>query len=421
MLVNSQFGEVDINDDLIETIIKDLPNNYNTLEKCIYIYVRICQKFSFSVSYFLEEMIESHDFCLPDISKDMSSLLFNNITCHKFAILFSTILSNLFNVKTKIVYSDPSRDNGTMTQWHDSVKYGSGHQSVIVSLDDSTIWFDPLLSFLGPLSDLYNVKNGTELKGIKCINGNNAFLNSTIEKVYSNFLNETEIKTQEQFEYPCRFSTLEEALAEFNKSIHNYEYSDIDLLSYMLTCKNRFLINLGHRYEATISIISNLRPTDTAFDIKISRRQYKATWEFILTVYDNENNMHRYFKYDKKNKKLQPTNPEDLKNKINLYTYIIGDNFKIPGINDSPLDFLDTYFKYLSDDEVFMIKDYIEELDSTCQDSLLTYLKHCNHKQIMKLLEDISQVFDYSYPCDINPNFAKNCTNRSICLEKKLR
>ena len=147
MLVNSQFGEVDINDDLIETIIKDMPNNYNTLEKCIYIYVRICQKFSFSVSYFLEEMIESHDFCLPDISKDMSSLLFNNITCHKFAILFSTILSNLFNVKTKIVYSDPSRDNGTMTQWHDSVKYGSGHQSVIVSLDDSTIWFDPLLFF----------------------------------------------------------------------------------------------------------------------------------------------------------------------------------------------------------------------------------------------------------------------------------
>ena len=110
-------------------------------------------------------------------------------------------------------------------------------------------------SFLGSLSDLYNVKNGTELKGIKCINGNNAFLNSTIEKVYSNFLNETEIKTQEQFEYPCRFSTLEEALAEFNKSIHNYEYSDIDLLSYMLPCKNRFLINLGHRYEATICII----------------------------------------------------------------------------------------------------------------------------------------------------------------------
>ena len=67
----------------------------------------------------------------------------------------------------------------------------------------------------------------------------------------------------------------------------------------------------------------------------------------------------------------------------------------------------------------FMIKDYIEELDSTCQDSLLTYLKHCNHKQIMKLLEDISQVFDYSYPCDINPNFAKNCTNRSICLENQ--
>lgn len=420
MLVNSQFGGVDINDELIEIIIKDMPNYYSTIEKCMYIYIKICQRFSFSVGYFLEDMIESHTFYQYNISEDMSSLLFNNITCHKFSVLFSTILSNLFNVKTRIVYSDPSKDNGAMTQWHDSIEYGLGHQSVIAYLDDSTIWFDPLLSFLGPLSDLYNVKNGTELKGIKCISGDSEFLNETIGKVYSDCLNGTEMKTQEQFERSYRFSTLEEALAEFNKSIHNCEYGDMDLLSYMLTCKDKFLTNFDRRYVVTTSIVSNLRPDGTAFDIEISGRPHKATWEFILTVYDNRNNIHYYFKYDKQDKRLKPTEEEGVKNKIKLYTYITGDGFKIPGINDSPVDFLAPYFKYLSDDEVFMIKDYIEELEPTCQDSLMAYLKHSNHKQIMKLLEDIFQFFDSLYPCDINSDFAKNCTNKSICLEKNI-
>ena len=418
-MLKSQFGNVNINNDLINTITKDIPDNYSTLEKCISTYIKICQNFSFSINYFLEEMIQPHAFYDFDINKDMSSLLFNNITCHKFAVLFSTILSKIFNVKTKIVYSDPSRDGGAMTEWKDSTTYGLGHQSVIACLDNMLIWFDPLLSYLGSFSDLYNAKCGTELQGIKCVNRNDDFFQNPINKVYSDCLNGTHIKTHVQFDESYNFSTLQEILTAFNNSIQKCEYSNMDLLSYMLTCKNRFPINLSYQYQITASIFSHLRPDGNAFDIEVSGRTYKATWEYIFTIHDKLNGTYCYFKYDKQTKKLVPISKEDLKNKIELHTYITSDDFKVPGINDSPIDFLTPYFKYLSSDEIYIIKDYIENLTPTCQSSLIDYLKCSNEKQIIDVFNDIFDFFDSPYPCDINSDFAKKCSSKSKCLEKR--
>lgn len=421
MKLSSQFGIIDIKDELINTIIKDIPDNYNNLEKCIATYIKICQQFSFSINYFLEEMIQPHPFFDSNINDDMNGLLLNNITCHKFAILFSTILTKIFNIKTQIVYSDPSKDGGAMTEWQYSNEYALGHQSVIAYIDNMTIWFDSLLSYLGPFSDLYNAKIGNELIGIKCISGNNIVFKNTINKVYFDCLKGHQLITHEEFEKPYNINSIETILYEFNKNIHNCQYKDMDLLSYLLTCKNKVSSNLNNVYEITASFTTHILTDEDAYEIKISGKTYKATWEFILTIKDKISENYYYFKYNKQNKKLEPIDQQDLKNKIDSNIYITGDQFKIPGINDSPLDLLDSnIFKYLGSDEIYMLEDYIKDIEPRCLEGLLNYLKNSNETQIMEIIYDILDYYDCPYPCDFNSDFNKKCINKNKCEHKHI-
>ncbi len=409
MKLNTKFGIIDIKDGIIQGVIEGLPTSYNTLEKSIYIYIRICRGFSFSMSYFLEEMIEPHTFC--HLNSDMDKLQFNNMTCHKFSVLFSSILRELVGIEAKIVCSNPGKD---IQSFQEANRYGYGHQSVVVSFSNCSIWFDPLLSFLGPLSDFYNAKNGTCLAGIRCIYGDDEELESTIEKVYYNILERNNILSQSNLEGSCTTGYgWQDIITEFNNAMQTCSLTGMDLLSHMLTLSKRPTNDLVQISPSIIVDVGN--DYDESISINISNKKINATWQFILTI--KHEGIYHYFKYNKKIQKLEVVSKEVLRDNINQKKYLASSKFQIPGLDEQSIDFLSPFFEYFCEDELYDIENYIQTLPASCKEFLLDYLKRAT-RGAEDILSEIACLATDVNPCELDCIKKESCSYKIKCLIK---
>lgn len=393
MKLQSQFGMINIDQNLIQKLLQH-SDNYEGIEKVIYLYLEICNNFSFSMKYFLEEILEPHNIITGGrLEQDMNLLVKNNITCHKFSVLFSMIVSNFLGYSAKIIFNNPMM-NFNKNHYDSAFCYGMGHQSVIVNFNNLSLKFDPLVSFLGSNSDFYNVKVGTQLKGIEVIKGNSTEIQKMIQRVYQKFRGHN-IYSQEEFETFNYSNNIE----ELNQDLQNCSLEGMDLLSYLLTCKKRYFPS------SSLYFLLDKEPQKDSIEIDYYHRNIKATWATILIVKDN------YYIYQKETQKFIPISKEIVASKLKKEVWVTRDRFKIKEVEDSLIN-LKRYEAMFAGDELYNLKEYLEQLPEECQNFFKDYLE--KYPNCFQALEEIIYLDNWQYPCELE-SIKTTCLNRKKC------
>ena len=228
-----------INQELKNTILKDISLFSTDLEKAIYIYIKMCKILTYDEEYFAVGQNEEYDVVRKhqDIFNIKNITLSNNkIVCHDFNAIYAKLLNEL-GILSKTTYTE-------------LVGYGNSHPSLTFRCSNFLIKVDSVTSVLN--GDITNAKLNQRLKGIICINENQKtkkeFLNILTKVYYKISEKETirisknkvmEIENYEDIkkEY-CSDSNIEldiyEKLAILIKKVNSTNLIGIDFWSYLL-------------------------------------------------------------------------------------------------------------------------------------------------------------------------------------------
>ena len=149
-----------LNQELEQEIISDMPEDASTLEKAIYIYIKMCKILTYSKEYYAVNQRGAATLKYKD--PDYISTITpdnNEIVCYMFNNMYANLLNKYLNLNFKNNFK--SRMNNI---------YGEGHVSLEFRVDKFLITADSTKSILN--ADLMLAKVNHPLKGIECINKN---------------------------------------------------------------------------------------------------------------------------------------------------------------------------------------------------------------------------------------------------------
>lgn len=153
------YKKVVLNEELENAIIGDMPSDLNTLEKAIYIYIKMCKTLTYDEEYAAskekEEVLNKHR-NIGTISNITPSN--NRVVCFEFNIIYSAFLHKL-GVNFKSNYFNEKRE-----------AYGKAHVELHFRCGKFLIVADSVNSILS--GDLTLAKINKTLKGLRCININ---------------------------------------------------------------------------------------------------------------------------------------------------------------------------------------------------------------------------------------------------------
>lgn len=292
--------KVKINEELKNTILKDLDESLTPLEKAIYIYLKLCKYLTYDVKFYLTggELEEQEHQTLDDVSN--ISLEKNSIVCYDFNMLYAKFLQDL-GLKPVIFGREKV--------------YSESHETLEVLFSNLILSADSTTSFFK--NDLTNAKLGLPFKGLKCLTKNTIAqkeFNEALNKVYEIFKKEEKIEFDSLIkEYQILNSlefkiSLKERVEIMCSALTSSSLIDMDLMSYALELKNIlfskeelkeniFFTSLGMRKEKDLSLVAILAFNENGFKIRDKDTIYylynqesfeKITKEEILSLVLNE-------------------------------------------------------------------------------------------------------------------------------------
>ena len=319
------YKNIQLNEDLKEEIIKDLPKDFNNLEKAIYIYIKLCKTLTYDEEYFVKNN-ESGVINHQDINHISNITPSNNkIVCFEFNLIYSKFLDEL-----GIHFSSDYQK-----------QYGIGHSNLEFRVDKFLVIADSVTTILQ--GDLARSKLNVDLVGLKCENINSKTkeeFQDTLKYVY-NYIKEEEKKKES-----IKNSSLEELIQEYKKTIEKKEditfierlsilfdllkknsLVGIDYIAYVIQLKKILFTDLQRKENIRINIIRNNEEKQTKATLIISLN--KISFEDYP-----ENNIH-YISND--NHELSIISKEELQKKFDEehYEYIQDINPRIPNIIES--------------------------------------------------------------------------------------
>lgn len=89
---NTVTHDIKMNEQLKENLISNIPEDFNQLEKSIYLYIKLCQIFSYDDVYYYNDKTETH--------RNVSNILDyneknNKVVCYEFAYIYSDLLRSI--------------------------------------------------------------------------------------------------------------------------------------------------------------------------------------------------------------------------------------------------------------------------------------------------------------------------------------
>ena len=316
------YEKIEISKDLKQEILKDMKNDYNPLEKAIYIYIKMCKLLTYDDEYFADNQKGKSALKHKDTNYINTITTNNNrIVCFEFNLIYSKLLNEL-GIHFK---SDYKSFCGEL--------YGEGHANLEFRYDKFIINADSVTSIL--YGDIKRAKLNEPLNGLTCINKNNKTkqeFNSMIEKIYKDIKREKSLDDLlseykeltdniKSINYYERLSILIEKLEEEN-------LGEIDILGYLLQLRKILFTEEQKTDNIKITIIR---------DKETLSEENKSTSTAIITINDisfidkSDNNIYYYYN---PNKGLKPISKEELQEKFktHLYEYINNNDPQIPDI-----------------------------------------------------------------------------------------
>ena len=233
---------INVNKQLKESLISSVPEEFNQLEKSMYLYIKLCQIFSYDDVYYYDSKTPTKGDVSNIADYDSTN---NKIVCFEFAYIYSDLLRSIGinHIKERAPLED---------------RFDNAHANVEFLADNMAIFADSTVS--ADAGDLLNAKIYGKLNGFRCQlldkDAQEKF-RSSLEKVYR-YIKEKD-KMAELVPSKEKVSNLNivDKFRVFNSSVKNCEFTDIDLLSYIQKLKVTIFTERELRDNAYISFTNN--------------------------------------------------------------------------------------------------------------------------------------------------------------------
>ena len=168
-LVNSTV----VSSELYDEVMKDMPKDYDIVDKSIYLYIKLCQIFSYDESFYINNQQGEPAKIHEDIKRIKSIKPYDEIVCYEFVLLYSHFLSEI----------GVNFDSSNV----DKSKYGGAHVNLAYRADKFLVVADAVSSIL--YGDITGAKVNAPICGLNCYNKNpntKKEFKERVERVYSN-------------------------------------------------------------------------------------------------------------------------------------------------------------------------------------------------------------------------------------------
>lgn len=299
------FKKININEKLKDEILKNIPENYNDLEKIIYIYIKMCKLLRYDAKYFTAQNKNK----LRDYN-NIENITLNNpvVICTEFNLIFSNLISSLnITFENEGIYFDEGEV--------------PAHIYLKIRYNKFLINADSITSILQ--GDLLNAKLNDDLDGLYCENINNdtrAEFEKIVDSVYSYIkkleLDEdlTNLYLQKRELEKFKKNTIQERFKFLKELISNCKLYSIDSIAYLMQLKKNIFTYSENKKNVFISII-----------------ECKNHALAIITLKDKENASYYYLN---SNNEIIDITKEEIENNLdnNVFNYIEDHDILIPNI-----------------------------------------------------------------------------------------
>lgn len=255
---NSLTSKTNLNPELIEAITKDIPANYSTLEKAIYIYIKMCKILSYNDEFFAAKQrgLAAEKHRMIDYIETISPQ-FPEVVCYEFNAIYAKMLHSLGINFQRECFS-----------WKN--KYGDGHENLSFRVGKYIIEADSSRQIL--TGDLFNAKVGNSIKGLKCRNQNfDTYMefDEILRKVYKDIKKEDKSTFSEALKEYEELTNAKQAHIPFNtrfdiflEKIRTSSFNGLNIMSYILRLVNVLFTEEEREYYIDFEIIRDNNPKD---------------------------------------------------------------------------------------------------------------------------------------------------------------
>lgn len=255
---NSLTSKTNLNPELIEAITKDIPANYSTLEKAIYIYIKMCKILSYNDEFFAAKQrgLAAEKHRMIDYIETISPQ-FPEVVCYEFNAIYAKMLHSLgINFQRECF------------NWKN--KYGDGHENLSFRVGKYIIEADSSRQIL--TGDLFNAKVGNSIKGLKCRNQNfDTYMDfdEILRKVYKDIKKEDKSTFSEALKEYEELTNAKQAHIPFNtrfdiflEKIRTSSFNGLNIMSYILRLVNVLFTEEEREHYIDFEIIRDNNPKD---------------------------------------------------------------------------------------------------------------------------------------------------------------
>lgn len=255
---NSLTSKTNLNPELIEAITKDIPANYSTLEKAIFIYIKMCKILSYNDEFFAAKQrgLAAEKHRMIDYIETISSQ-FPEVVCYEFNAIYAKMLHSLGINFQRECFS-----------WKN--KYGDGHENLSFRVGKYIIEADSSRHIL--TGDLFNAKVGNSIKGLKCRNQNfDTYMDfdEILRKVYKDIKKEDKSTFSEALKEYEELTNAKQAHIPFNtrfdlflEKIRTSSFNGLNIMSYILRLVNVLFTEEEREHYIDFEIIRDNNPKD---------------------------------------------------------------------------------------------------------------------------------------------------------------
>lgn len=255
---NSLTSKTNLNPELIEAITKDIPANYSTLEKAIFIYIKMCKILSYNDEFFAAKQrgLAAEKHRMIDYIETISPQ-FPEVVCYEFNAIYAKMLHSLGINFQRECFS-----------WKN--KYGDGHENLSFRVGKYIIEADSSRKIL--TGDLFNAKVGNSIKGLKCRNQNfDTYMDfdEILRKVYKDIKKEDKSTFSEALKEYEELTNAKQARIPFNtrfdlflEKIRTSSFNGLNIMSYILRLVNVLFTEEEREHYIDFEIIRDNNPKD---------------------------------------------------------------------------------------------------------------------------------------------------------------
>ena len=319
------YQKIELDPEFENEVLKDMPNDLSLLEKCLYIYVKLCTLLTYDEEYFAlnqeGEILEKH--------KDYKNVLKinkenNRVTCYEFNLLYTKFLSKL-GVNFESSYRNYLNEEG----------YGKTHVELGYRVGKYLVFADSVESILE--GDIANSKINQRVTGLRALNKNTNTqeeFNDSLNKVYKLIYKERKKDSFEDIvkEYQKKTSNyhdiaFQDKVRIFLDKLNSINYQGVDAMAYILHLK-RIIFNYNElNFNIKFNIISDANTSNN--DLARLSLIIRTNEDDFVTDY-----MTKYYLFTPFNGVKEVTYDEIKALFDNgVFSYLERDDNLIPGIN----------------------------------------------------------------------------------------